>query len=132
MHVQRDVRLRMSDGVMLKANVYRPADRSGQPIETKTPVLVNLTPYSKLIFSMAGEAANNPVLWPLLEQIVASVNLTGTPIASTEQLLELIKGGGIAISGRRPPARPVRVHADHRRRAWDRMVAGRLERLPSA
>ncbi len=99
MHAQRDINIRMTDGVILKANVYRPADRAGQPIRTKTPVLVNLTPYSKLIFSLAGEVANHPVLWPFLEQLVNSINLSGTPIANAEQLLGIIRGGGIAISG---------------------------------
>ena len=52
--VQRDVAIRMSDAVVLKADIYRPADRRGHPIDTKTPTLVNLTPYTKLISALGG------------------------------------------------------------------------------
>ena len=91
--------------MILRASVYRPADRSGRPIKTKTPVLVEPHPYSKLIFSMAGEAASNPVLWPLLEQIVASVNLTGTPSRAPNNSSGS-SGRGHRHQRCRPPPRP--------------------------
>ncbi len=97
--VQRDVAIRMSDAVVLKADIYRPADRRGHPIDTKTPTLVNLTPYTKLISALGGVAAGDPILWPAVEKFVDSVNLSGTPIAGAQQFLGVVKGGAIRALG---------------------------------
>ena len=43
----RDVPLRMSDGVILSANLFRPAGPTGQPAPGRFPVLVVQTPYNK-------------------------------------------------------------------------------------
>src|SRR5690606_13630333 len=48
-HIEWDVPITMSDGTVLKGNVYRPADESGRPVDTKTPTIVNMTPYTKLV-----------------------------------------------------------------------------------
>ena len=47
--IQTDVPIRMSDGTVLRADIYRPADARKRPIATKTPTIVNLTPYTKLL-----------------------------------------------------------------------------------
>ena len=54
-HIDWDVPIRMSDGTILKSNVYRPADAAGRPVATKTPTIVNLTPYTKLVSTIAAE-----------------------------------------------------------------------------
>ena len=43
----KDVSIRMSDGVVLAANVFRPAAPDGQPAAGRFPVLVVQTPYNK-------------------------------------------------------------------------------------
>ncbi len=43
----RDVAVRMSDGVRLAADVYRPADASGRPVPGRFPVVLTQTPYNK-------------------------------------------------------------------------------------
>lgn len=43
----KDVPIAMSDGVVLSANVFRPADAGGQPAAGRFPVLVVQTPYNK-------------------------------------------------------------------------------------
>ncbi|MEU8901533.1 CocE/NonD family hydrolase [Nocardia sp. NPDC048505] len=44
---EHEVALTMSDGIVLKANIFRPADAAGQPIGTPLPVLLTMTPYMK-------------------------------------------------------------------------------------
>jgi putative CocE/NonD family hydrolase len=46
--VERDVPVRMSDGVTLFVNVIHPADASGNVVPGRFPVLVTQTPYNKL------------------------------------------------------------------------------------
>ncbi len=43
----RDVRIRMSDGATLVADVYRPADARGRPVPGRFPVVLTQTPYNK-------------------------------------------------------------------------------------
>ncbi|MFN2591156.1 MAG: CocE/NonD family hydrolase [Actinomycetota bacterium] len=45
--VTRDVKIRMSDGVTLVANLYRPADHRGRPVPGRFPVVLTQTPYNK-------------------------------------------------------------------------------------
>ncbi|KAB2346437.1 CocE/NonD family hydrolase [Actinomadura rudentiformis] len=46
--VERDVRVKMSDGVRLLADVYRPA-RGGKAVPGRFPVIVSQTPYNKAV-----------------------------------------------------------------------------------
>lgn len=50
----------MSDGVVLRADVLRPADAAGQAITTKLPVVVTITAYNKSVQSNAGGLAGGP------------------------------------------------------------------------
>jgi putative CocE/NonD family hydrolase len=52
--IQRDVKIRMSDGVVLRADVVRPADETGTAVETKLPVLVTITAYNKTFLAAGG------------------------------------------------------------------------------
>ncbi|MGA9101081.1 CocE/NonD family hydrolase [Aeromicrobium sp.] len=51
---QTDVKIPMSDGVVLRADVKRPADASGQAIATPLPVLVTITAYNKTVLATGG------------------------------------------------------------------------------
>ena len=51
---EKDVKIRMSDGVVLRADVERPADESGAAIDTPLPVLVTITAYNKTVLAGAG------------------------------------------------------------------------------
>jgi putative CocE/NonD family hydrolase len=51
---QKDVPIRMSDGVVLRADVERPADDSGRVIDTPLPVLVTITAYNKTFIAAGG------------------------------------------------------------------------------
>ena len=47
----KDVKIAMSDGIVLRADVERPVDASGQVITTPLPVLVTITPYNKTVIA---------------------------------------------------------------------------------
>jgi putative CocE/NonD family hydrolase len=51
---EKDVKIRMSDGVVLRADVERPADASGTAIDTPLPVLVTITAYNKAFIAAGG------------------------------------------------------------------------------
>ncbi|MCC3315447.1 CocE/NonD family hydrolase [Nocardia africana] len=94
-HVDSDVRIRMSDGIVLKADVYRPVDASGAVVAQPLPTIVNLTPYTKLMTDLVGSAVENPELQPLVMSLVRQINLSGTPISSFGDLLHALDGGTV-------------------------------------
>ncbi|NNH74735.1 CocE/NonD family hydrolase [Nocardia uniformis] len=89
--IEWDVPITMSDGTVLKGNVYRPADASGQPIDTPTPTVVNMTPYTKLVSNLGDSATAIPSLSDALLNFFREINLSGTPVSG---LGELINGAG--------------------------------------
>lgn len=93
MAIEWDVPITMSDGTVLKANVFRPADASGKAIDTKTPTVVNLTPYTKFVSAIATLALNVPVLSPALINVLNLFNFAGTPIGGVNDLRDVLNGG---------------------------------------
>ncbi|MCM6777689.1 CocE/NonD family hydrolase [Nocardia sp. CDC159] len=92
-HIDWDVPLTMSDGTILKANVYRPADAAGRPVDTPTPTLVNLTPYTKLASMLADSALSIPVLSDALVELFRRFDLSGTPLDGVTDLTKMLGGG---------------------------------------
>ncbi|WP_324192565.1 CocE/NonD family hydrolase [Nocardia transvalensis] len=95
-YIDWDVPITMSDGTVLKANVYRPADANG-PIATPTPTIVNLIPYTKLISMIAMTGTSIPVFSDALIKFFRSFDLTGTPFDGITDVTRLA-GGGIVRS----------------------------------
>ncbi|WP_405163137.1 CocE/NonD family hydrolase [Nocardia sp. NBC_01499] len=95
-HIDWDVPVTMSDGTVLKANVYRPADAAG-PINTPTPVIVNLTPYTKLGSMVLDSLVSIPGLSDAVVQFFRDLDLTGTPLEGITDLTRTA-GGGLARS----------------------------------
>ncbi|MCP2315931.1 hypothetical protein APR12_001264 [Nocardia amikacinitolerans] len=94
-NIQWDVPIEMSDGVVLKANVYRPA-QTGGPVESKPlPTIVNLTPYTKLLTNLVDSALAVPGLQQFTMDFVGRLNLSGTPISGFEDLLHALDGGTV-------------------------------------
>ncbi|MBS4099932.1 CocE/NonD family hydrolase [Tsukamurella paurometabola] len=93
MATEWDVPIRMSDGTILRANIFRPADASGRAIETKTPTIVNLTPYTKFVSTVATVMTNVPVLYPALVGVLNMFNFSGTPIGGVDDLRNVLNGG---------------------------------------
>ncbi|MGQ4596946.1 CocE/NonD family hydrolase [Nocardia sp. R6R-6] len=92
-HIQWDVPITMSDGTVLKGNVYRPADASGLPIGTPTPTVVNMTPYTKLVSNLADHAQSIPGLSGALLQLLRQIDLSGTPLSGVTDLTKAFGGG---------------------------------------
>ncbi|ATL71659.1 peptidase S15 [Nocardia terpenica] len=92
-HIDFDVPITMSDGTVLKANIYRPMDAAGRVVDTPLPTIVNLTPYTKFAGFLADLALSVPVLSDALIQLVNSVDLTGTPLDSVTDLTRVLSGG---------------------------------------
>ncbi|CAM3404018.1 CocE/NonD family hydrolase [Tsukamurella hominis] len=93
MATEWDVPIRMSDGTILRANVFRPADAAGRAIETKTPTIVNVTPYTKFVSTIATVMTNVPVLYPALVGVLNMFNFSGTPIGGVDDLRNVLNGG---------------------------------------
>ncbi|WP_225731619.1 MULTISPECIES: CocE/NonD family hydrolase [unclassified Nocardia] len=91
--IQWDVPITMSDGTVLKGNVYRPADAAGRPIDTPTPTVVNLTPYTKLVSNLADHAQSIPGLSDALLGLFRQIDLSGTPLSGITDLTKAFGGG---------------------------------------
>ncbi|MGC0366669.1 putative CocE/NonD family hydrolase [Rhodococcus sp. 27YEA15] len=91
--VENSVPITMPDGVVLRGDVYRPADAAGVPTADQNPVIVNITPYNKLVTTLVDAAISTPTLSPLLLDFINSLNLTGTPLSGLEPLQNMIGGG---------------------------------------
>ena len=92
-----DVPITMSDGTVLKGNVYRPADASGKPIDTKMPSILNVTPYTKLISNLVDSMMAVPGLEDTLVDLVSSYDLAGTPLDGVGETAKVLTGGGMRV-----------------------------------
>ncbi|WP_406233711.1 CocE/NonD family hydrolase [Nocardia sp. NBC_01009] len=92
-NIQWDVPIIMSDGTVLKGNVYRPADAAGRPIDTPTPTVVNMTPYTKLVSNLADSAMSIPGLSDALIELFRQIDLSGTPLSGVTDLTKAFGGG---------------------------------------
>ncbi len=93
-HADRDVPITMSDGVVLKADVYRPADAAGAAVDVRTPVIVTMTPYTKLLSNLADLALSTPQFAGPVLDFARALDLAGTPLAGVGDLVKTVSGGG--------------------------------------
>jgi predicted acyl esterase len=77
---QTDMPIKMSDGVVLRADVERPADASGTAVETPLPVLVTITAYNKTVLAAGGGglAGNDPSYLVKRGYVHVTVDARGT------------------------------------------------------
>ncbi|MFC8047193.1 CocE/NonD family hydrolase [Nocardia sp. NPDC057353] len=88
-----DVPITMSDGTVLKANLYRPADAAGNPAPEATPTVINLTPYTKLVSNLADHAGSIPGLSDAVFQLFRDFDMSGTPLSGLTDLTKAFGGG---------------------------------------
>ncbi|QIS10911.1 CocE/NonD family hydrolase [Nocardia arthritidis] len=91
-HIDWDIPITMSDGTVLKANVYRPADANG-PITTPLPTIVNVTPYTKLVTMIGQTAASIPILSDAVINFFRDFQLDGTPLEGLTDATRFLGGG---------------------------------------
>ncbi|GGC62045.1 CocE/NonD family hydrolase [Hoyosella rhizosphaerae] len=94
-----DVDITMSDGTLLRATVYRPTDAHGNPIAEPLPVVLNLTPYTRLVNTLVDAITEHPQLRPLLDSVIADANVWGEPFDGIHELAQAIPGGGARVLG---------------------------------
>ncbi|RDI68847.1 CocE/NonD family hydrolase [Nocardia pseudobrasiliensis] len=97
--VQFDVPITMSDGTVLKANIYRPMDATGHPITTPLPTIVNLTPYTKFVSFLADVALSVPWLSDAMVELVNRFDFGGTPFDSITDITKALSGGAARTLG---------------------------------
>ncbi|CRK53508.1 Hydrolase [Rhodococcus sp. RD6.2] len=97
--IEWDVPITMSDGTVLRANVYRPADASGRAIGEKLPTILNVTPYTKLVSAVADAGLSLPGVGENLIAFLNELNLTGTPLDGIPELTGMVAGGGMKAFG---------------------------------
>ena len=76
MHVTEDVPVTMSDGTVLRVNVYRPANADGTAVERRFPVILTQTPYNKSAPQLGFR--NDYLVSHGYVQVVADVRGTGS------------------------------------------------------
>ncbi|MFF3226096.1 CocE/NonD family hydrolase [Nocardia suismassiliense] len=98
-HIDFDVPITMSDGTVLKANIYRPVDAAGNIVTEPLPTILNLTPYTKFVSLIADLALNIPVLSDALIELVNRFDFAGTPFDSITDLTRALSGGAARTFG---------------------------------
>ncbi|MET9490321.1 CocE/NonD family hydrolase [Nocardia sp. NPDC006630] len=96
-HVDWDVPITMSDGTVLKSNVYRPMDAAGHIVDTPLPTIVNMTPYTKLAYMLLDSAVSIPGLFDGVTDLINRFDLfdlNGTPLSSLGDQIKVLSGGG--------------------------------------
>lgn len=53
-HIRRGIGIRLADGTILSADITRPADATGTPVDTPLPAVITLTPYNKTLMTRAN------------------------------------------------------------------------------
>lgn len=91
-HADWDVPITMSDGTVLKANIYRPAGANG-PINEPMPTLVNLIPYTKLVSMIVSTGLSVPVFSEAVENYFRDLDLTGTAGQGITDITRTFGGG---------------------------------------
>lgn len=92
-HIEWDVPITMSDGTVLKANVYRPADASGGPVAEQTPTILNLIPYTKLLSMLAQTGTSIPGFSQPIIEFFRNFDMTGTGFDGLTDVTRMLGGG---------------------------------------
>ncbi|MBJ8345553.1 CocE/NonD family hydrolase [Antrihabitans sp. YC2-6] len=95
-HIDWDVPVAMSDGTILKVNVYRPMDSAGRIVDTPLPTILNMTPYTKLVSMLADSAISIPVLYDTFVSLTNRFDLfdlEGTPFTGIGNQIRTLSSG---------------------------------------
>ncbi|MBF6334115.1 CocE/NonD family hydrolase [Nocardia transvalensis] len=98
-HIDWDVPITMSDGTVLKANIYRPMDAAGHVVTEPTPTILNMTPYTKLITMIIDSLQSIPGLSEPLMNGIGSLNADGTALEGITDITQALSGGGARAFG---------------------------------
>ncbi|WP_082502142.1 CocE/NonD family hydrolase [Williamsia sp. Leaf354] len=97
--IDRDVEIRMSDGVLLRATVIRPADHHRRAVSTVYPAVVNINPYNRALLDVIDTAIHSPVVGRGVRGLAGTVNMTGTPLSGVTDVTRTLSGGALDVFG---------------------------------
>lgn len=97
-HVDWDIPIMMSDGTVLKANVYRPMDGT-EVVDEQLPAVLNVTPYSKWMLAIATKLINAPGIQDGILRGIGSLESSDPALKNFMALLQTMDSGlGQALS----------------------------------
>lgn len=97
--IDRNVSITMSDGVVLRATVIRPANRFGQTVLTPYPAVININPYNRAAIDFIDQTLHAPVLGKALHTASRSIDGTGTALEGLTTLTQTLSGGVFDVFG---------------------------------
>ncbi|WP_238421517.1 CocE/NonD family hydrolase [Gordonia sp. 'Campus'] len=97
--IDRSVSMTMSDGVVLRATVIRPANRFGQTVLTPYPAIININPYNRAAIDFIDQTLHAPVLGKALHTASRSIDGTGTALEGLTTLTQTLSGGVFDVFG---------------------------------
>ncbi len=89
----------MSDGVVLRASVIRPADATRRAIPTRYPTIVNINPYNRATLELLDQSIHAPVVGRAITGLAGKVNLAGTALSGVTDLTRTLSGGVLDVFG---------------------------------
>ncbi|WP_166904909.1 CocE/NonD family hydrolase [Mycobacterium sp. DL440] len=91
-HIDWDVPITMSDGTVLKANVYRPMD-NGVVVTDPLPTVLNATPYAKWAMAIGTKLMNAPGIQDGILRGIGSLESSDPALRNLMQLMQTMDGG---------------------------------------
>lgn len=91
-HIDWDVPITMSDGVVLKANVYRPMD-GNVVVEDRLPAILNMTPYSKWLWAIVAKLVNAPGIQDGIMRGIGSLESSDPALKNLMMMLQTLDSG---------------------------------------
>ena len=97
--IDRGVSLTMSDGVVLRATVIRPANRFGTAAQTPYPAVLSINPYNRAALDLIDTSVHAPVVGQALRTASRSFDATGTGLEGLAGLTGALAGGVLDVFG---------------------------------
>jgi uncharacterized protein len=91
-HIDWDVPITVSDGVVLKANIYRPMD-NGVVVTDPLPTVLNATPYTKWMMAIGTKLMNAPGIQDGILRGIGSLESSDPALKNLMQLMQTMDGG---------------------------------------
>lgn len=79
-----DLAIPMDDGVLLRADLIRPAGSDGKPVSTRLPVIVTITAYNKTVMASGGGGLAGPGAGYLVKRGYAQLTVDARGTGSSE------------------------------------------------
>jgi uncharacterized protein len=107
-HIDWDVPITMSDGTVLKANIYRPMDVSGtaelaagggRVVTEPLPVILNITPYTKWLMAVTSKLMNAPGIEDGILRGIGSLESSDPALKNLMQFMQVADGGMVQLVG---------------------------------